>query len=192
MTTYYSEEELRRLGLREYGKEVYISRNCSIYNPDKIKLGSHIRIDDFTILSGNIEFYDYIHIAVYTSLFAGNSKIILDSYSGISSRTAIYAESDDYSGEFMTNPMVPEKYRRIQSGEVMIGKHVVIGTGSTILPGVSVGEGASVGAMSLINHNIEPWTINVGIPCRKVKERSRKLLEYEQRLMEDLALKQEK
>ena len=49
-----------------------------------------------------------------------------------------------------------------------------------------------MGAMSLINHNIEPWTINVGIPCRKVKERSRKLLEYEQRLMEDLALKQEK
>ena len=76
--------------------------------------------------------------------------------------------------------------------KINIGKHVIIGTGSTILPGVSVGEGVSVGAMSLINHNIEPWTINVGIPCRKVKERSRKLLEYEQRLMEDLALKQEK
>ena len=189
MTTYYSEEELKKLGLKEYGEEVYISRNCCIYNPNKIKLGSHIRIDDFTILSGIIEGYDYVHIAVYTSLFAGNSKIILNSYSGISSRTAIYAESDDYSGEFMTNPIIPDKYRHIESGIVIIGKHVVIGTGSTILPGVSVGEGASVGAMSLINHDIEPWTINVGIPCRKVKERSRKLLEYEQKLMEDLSTK---
>ena len=186
MTSYYSEEELKDLELGEYGEDVCISRKCSIYNPDKIKIGSHVRIDDFCILSGNIVVHDYVHVAAYTSLFAGNSKIELGSYSGLSSRCAVYAESDDYSGNYMSNPLVPIQYRNIQSGEVIIGDHAVVGTGGTILPGVFIGDGASVGAMSLINRDIEPWTINVGIPCRKIKNRSRKLLEYEQALMKDM------
>jgi Acetyltransferase (isoleucine patch superfamily) len=192
MTSFYCDEELKTLGLREYGDDIFISRKCSIYSPEKIILGSHVRIDDFCILSGDIIIHDYVHISAYTCLFAGHSQIEVGSFCALSSRCALYAESDDYSGDSMTNPLVPEQYRHVQLDKINIGKHVIIGTGSTILPGVSVGEGASVGAMSLINHNIEPWTINVGIPCRKVKERSRKLLEYEQRLMEDLALKQEK
>lgn len=180
MTSFYSEEELKNLGLGKYGEDVYISRKCSIYNAGQILIGSHVRIDDFCILSGNIVIDDYSHVAACTFLFAGNSKIVLGAYSGVSSRSVIYAESDDYSGNYMTNPMVPDQYRHIQSGEVSIGRHAIIGTGCTILPGVSVGEGASVGAMSLIHKDVEPWTINVGIPCKKIKARSRKLLEYEQ------------
>ena len=178
MTSFYSEEELASLGLKTYGKQVLISRKCSIYGAGKISLGSHVRIDDFCILSGEIQIGDYVHISAYTSLFAGNAQIIIGSYTAISSRIAIYAESDDYSGESMVNPMVPEQCRKVESKDVIINDHVIIGSGSTVLPGAEVGEGASVGAMSLINKNIEPWSINVGIPCRKIKNRSRKLLEY--------------
>ncbi|MBD5487694.1 MAG: acyltransferase [Lachnospiraceae bacterium] len=186
MTSYYSEEELKDLGLAEYGEDVRISRKCSMYSSEKIKLGNHVRIDDFCILSGNIVIHDYVHISAYTSLFAGHSKIEVGSYCALSSRCAVYAESDDYSGDSMVNPLVPAQFRHIQSEEVNIGNHVIVGTGGTILPGVSVGEGASVGAMSLIIRDIEPWTINVGIPCKKIKERSRKLLEYEQEWMKEI------
>ena len=79
----------------------------------------------------------------------------------------------------MVNPMVPDEYKNLERGDVSVGRHSIIGTGSTILPGVNIGEGVAVGAMSLINRNLEPWTINVGIPCRKIKERVRKPLEYE-------------
>ncbi|MDD7402352.1 MAG: acyltransferase [Butyribacter sp.] len=178
-TSFYTEEELAQLGLKSYGKDVMISRKCSIYGAGNISLGNHVRIDDFCILSGNITIHDYVHISAYASMFAGESRIEIGDYVAISSRNAIYAESDDYSGESMVNPLVPEKCRKVQKGDVFIGKHVIIGTGGTVLPGVTVGEGASVGAMSLINKDIEPWTVNVGIPCKKVKERSRKLLEYE-------------
>ncbi len=192
MTSFYSEEELKDLGLGAYGDEIYISRKCSIYSPDKIILGSHVRIDDFCILSGNIIIHDYVHISAYVSLFAGHSKIEIESYSGISSRCAVYAESDDYSGEFMINPMIPDKYRHIQSGKVNIGKYVVVGTGGTILPGVTIAEGASIGAMSLINRDIAPWTINFGIPCRKVKDRSRKLLRCEEDWRNDMIMQEKR
>ena len=89
----------------------------------------------------------------------------------------MYALSDDYSGRHMTNPMVPEKYTAVSEAPVEIGAHCIIGTGSTLLPGVTLGEGCSVGAMSLINKDLEPWGIYAGIPARLIRERSRKLLE---------------
>lgn len=183
MTSFYTEQELQELGLKEYGMNVLISRKCSIYGAAHISLGSNVRIDDFCILSGNITIGSYVHISAYASMFAGDSQIMIGDFVALSSRNVIYAESDDYSGESMVNPMVPEEYKKLQRGDVSVGRHSIIGTGSTILPGVTIGEGVAVGAMSLINKDLEEWTINVGIPCRRIKERARKPLEYEQEFL---------
>ena len=183
MTSFYTEQELQELGLKEYGTNVLISRKCSIYGAAHISLGSNVRIDDFCILSGNITIGSYVHISAYASMFAGDSQIMIGDFVALSSRNVIYAESDDYSGESMVNPMVPEEYKKLQRGDVSVGRHSIIGTGSTILPGVTIGEGVAVGAMSLINKDLEEWTINVGIPCRRIKERARQPLEYEQEFL---------
>ena len=183
MTSFYTEQELQELGLKEYGTNVLISRKCSIYGAAHISLGSNVRIDDFCILSGNITIGSYVHISAYASMFAGDSQIMIGDFVALSSRNVIYAESDDYSGESMVNPMVPEEYKKLQRGDVSVGRHSIIGTGSTILPGVTIGEGVAVGAMSLINKDLEEWTINVGIHCRRIKERARKPLEYEQEFL---------
>lgn len=177
MEQYYSPEELKTLGLKEYGEDVRISRKCSIYGAGNISLGSHVRIDDFCLLSGKISLGSYVHIAAGAMLFGGEAGIRFGDYSTISSRGAVYALSDDYSGEHMTNPTVPEKYTAVAEAPVEIGAHCIIGTGCTVLPGVSLGEGCSVGAMSLINKSLPPWGIYAGIPARRLKERSRKLLD---------------
>lgn len=178
MSSFYTDEELKNLGLKSYGKNVLISRKCSIYSPQKITLGNNVRIDDFCVLSGNIKIHDYVHISAYVGMFSGSSNIEIGSYSAISSRNVIYAESDDYSGRTMVNPMVPEECRGVESANVSIGEHTIIGTGGTILPGVTIGEGVAVGAMSLINHDLEAWGKYAGIPCRKIGEREKELLKY--------------
>lgn len=180
MTSFYSQEELYSIGLRRFGSNVLISRKISIYSPEKITIGDNVRIDDFCILSGNIRFENNIHLAAGCYLFAGNSEIYFEDYSGLSSRCTVYAASDDYSGEFLTNPMVPDEYRHVISAPVSIGKHVVVGSGSTVLPGVSIAEGCSVGSMSLITKSTEPWGIYVGIPCKRLKDRSKRVLELEE------------
>lgn len=182
MTSFYSEDELKQLGLKHIGKDVLISRKASIYGAGNIEIGNHVRIDDFCVLSGKIKLHNYIHIAASVLLFGGTSGIELDDYSGISSRTAVYADSDDYSGSAMTNPTVPDQYRNVCGGKVHLGKHVIIGTGSTILPDVTIGEGCSVGSMTLVASSLEPWGIYVGIPCRKIKERKKDLLKFEEKL----------
>lgn len=163
-----------------------ISRKASIYGAENISIGQHVRIDDFCILSGKIEIGNHVHIAAGAMLFGGEAGIWLQDYVGISSRSAVYAASDDYSGEFMTNPTVPAQYRHVISERVCMERHVLIGTGCTVLPGVMIGEGTSVGSMSLVDKSLDAWGIYVGIPCRRMKERSKDLLLLEKSMTEDV------
>lgn len=171
MNSFYSEQELEELGLKAFGKNVLISTKASIYCPNKIVLGSNVRVDDFCILSGSIVIGDYVHISAYSCIFAGDVGVEIDDFSGISSRCAIYAISDDYSGNYLANAMVPNKFRNVISSKVVIGKCVVIGTGSTVLPGVKIADGVAVGCMSLINKTIDSDGIYCGIPAKRIKDR---------------------
>ena len=177
MTSFYSEEELCGLGLQAYGKDVHISRKASIYGADRLTIGDHVRIDDFCILSGKVRLGSHIHLAAGAMLFAGDAGITFEDYSTVSSNCRLYAVSDDYSGKTMTNPTIPEEYKFLVQGAIHIRKHVVIGTGCTLLPSVEVGEGVSVGAMSLINRSLEPWGIYCGVPAHRIRERQKDLLQ---------------
>ena len=182
MNSFYSKSELKRLGFKTFGENVLISKKASIYGAKNISLGNNIRIDDFCILSGHISLGNYIHIAAYSALFGGDAGIVFEDYSCISSRVAVYAVSDDYSGASLTNPTVPDKYRNVTKSCVNLKKHVLVGTGSTILPGVTIEEGTSVGSMSLVNKSFASWGKKLGIPCRKIKDRSKNLLFLEEEL----------
>jgi galactoside O-acetyltransferase len=172
---------LRRLGFAAIGTDVSVSDHASIYGVSRIALGSHVRIDDFAVLSAGAEgirIGSYVHLACHCSLI-GKALIEVGDLSTLSSRVAVYSSNDDYTGAGLTNPMLPMQYRRVTDAPVRIGRHVVVGSGSVILPGVTVGEGAAVGALTLVNRSLDPFTIYAGIPARRVRDRSRAFLELE-------------
>lgn len=175
---FYSEKELEELGISKIGKNVLISNKCSVYQADRMEIGDNVRIDDFCILIGKIKLGSNIHIGAFCHL-SGGAGIVMEDYSGLSQRCSLYTQSDDYSGRGMTNPTIPEKFKKVKSGKIVLGKHVIIGASSVILPNVTIGEGASVGAMSLVNKSIEAWTMNVGIPCRTIRCREKDVLRLE-------------
>lgn len=182
LTSFYSDREMAEIGFKSFGKNVQISRKASIYGAEKITIGNNVRVDDFCVLSGNITLGDHVHIAVYSALFGGKAGIEIQDFVGISSRGIIYAESDSYSGEALTNPTIPAEYRMCVEGRVVLRKHVIVGSGTTILPGVEIGVGSAIGSMSLVNKSLGEWGIYVGIPCQYKKQRSKKLLEMEKEL----------
>ena len=177
MNSFYTEEELKELGLKSYGKDVLISRKASIYSPSKIIIGNNVRIDDFCILSGKIEIGSNVHISAFVALYGGDEGIYFDDCSGASARTTIFALTDDFSGEYMTNSMIEEKYRNVIKGKVKIGKYAQIGANCVVLPNVIIGEGCAVGALSLVKNSLEDFTICAGVPCKKIKDRSKRLLD---------------
>ena len=162
-----------------------ISRKASFYGTGSISIGDNVRIDDFCIVSGRVHLKNNIHIAAYSALYGGTAGIKIESFANVSSRVCVYAVSDDYSGCTMTNPTVPEKYKTIQNEPVYIGKHVIIGSGCTILPGVVMAEGTALGAMSLCKTSTEPWKIYAGIPAKILKDRQKGLLVLEKEYMNE-------
>lgn len=185
MNSFYSQEELLQLGLKDFGNDVRISKKTSFYGIENITIGDHVRIDDFCILSGNITIQNYIHIAAGTLLYGGCEGIELQDFCNISSRVAIYAVSDDYSGTGLTNPMVSDSYKQLINEKVTVERHAIIGSGCTILPGVTLGEGSAFGAMSLINKTTEKWGIYMGIPAKKIKDRKKEILELEKKFLKE-------
>ncbi len=174
MDSFYSAEELNEIGLKSYGENVLISKKVSIYSPETIKIGNNVRIDDFCILSGNIEIGNYVHIAAYTALY-GKYGIEIKDFCGCSARCTIYSASDDFSGEYMISPMVSKEYTNVTGGKVTLEKFVQLGANTLVMPNVKIKEGTAVGAMSFVNKDLEKWGIYVGIPCKKIKNRKRNI-----------------
>jgi acetyltransferase-like isoleucine patch superfamily enzyme len=179
-----SNEQVELMGFKAIGKNVRLSDKASFYNCSNISIGDNVRIDDFCVLSagmGGIEIGNYIHIAVYSSLIGAGKMTVCD-FANISSRVSIYSSSDDYSGEWMTNPMVPVELTNVTHENVFVGKHVIIGSGSVVLPGVVLHKGVAIGALSLVSKNCEAYGIYSGVPVTRLKERKRNIEKLESKL----------
>lgn len=180
-----SRSQIEKMGFAEVGDDVSISEYANFYGVGHISIGNHVRIDDFCVISagnGGIRIGNYVHIATHCSLI-GQGKISMADFSGLSSRVNIYSSSDDYSGECLTNPTVPQEYKDVVTADVYIGRHSIVGTGSVILPGSTLEEGVAVGALSLIRNRCAAFGIYFGSPAKRLRERSRNLLDLEKKLL---------
>lgn len=177
-----------QMGFKRVGKNVKISDKASIYNHDQIEIGDNSRIDDFCVVSGNVTIGKYCHITPMCLVAGGVPGIVFSDFSTLAYGVKVFAQSDDYSGSTLTNSLVPKKYKTEILLPVTLGKHVIVGAGTVILPGIDVAEGCSVGAMTLLNKSTQPWGIYVGNPARRLKERKRDLLELEKQFLSEVAI----
>ncbi len=179
---FLDEATVRAMGFAELGRNVRISAHARLYRTQAMRLGDEVRVDDFCLLAGNITLGRHVHLAAYSNVQGNRAGVVMEDFSGLAFGCHLIASSDDYGGSTLTNPTVPDHLRQITDAPVHLGRHVILGAGTVVLPGVTIGEGAAVGAMSLVTRDLEPWCIHGGVPARKLRERSRELLALEARL----------
>lgn len=182
---YLSQEQLEKMGFKTLGVDVKISDKASIYNADRIEIGDNSRIDDFCVISGKMEIGAFVHIAAFCLIAGGDEGIIIGDFSGVSYASQIFSQSDDYSGMYLTSPLIPAQYKSEKKAQVILGRHVIVGASSVIFPGVTLAEGCSIGAMSLVTKSTEAWGVYTGIPARRIKERNKNMLELEKNFIEE-------
>jgi galactoside O-acetyltransferase len=183
----YTLTEIENLGIR-VGLNPRIHKSVLFFNPEKIILGHHVRIDCFSMLSAGDEGITIgrnVHIAVSSYIFGAGGRVVLSDFSGLSARVTLFTATDDYSEGYLTNPTVPERYKKVKRGSIILEPHVDIGAASVILPGVTLGRGSSVGAMSLVHQNVGEYEVVFGIPSRVIGRRdSNKLQQLEKAYLE--------
>ena len=66
---------------------------------------------------------------------------------------------------------MPEQYKKVKRGPIVLEPHALIGTASVVFPGVTLARGSSVGAMSLVDQNVGENVVVFGIPVRVIGRR---------------------
>ena len=185
---YLSRDRLEALGFRALGKNVKVSDRAVIYNADQIELGDRARIDDFCVLSGRIVMGRDTFMGVHGMIAGGSEGVFFADFAAVAYGVRIFSQTDDYSGLALTSPTIPVRYRKEVRKAVRLERHVIVGTGSVVLPGVTLAEGTSVGAMSLVTKSTQPWAVYFGVPARRLRSRRRDLLELEKRYLAEESL----
>lgn len=165
---------LYRPFLKHLGKDVLIDVGVTLNGLRNISLGDYVWIDAncrIEAMLGEISIGRRVHVAPFT-IIAAREPVVLEDYVGLSSSVKIYANSEHpVAGKRMSGPMIPERYKAFRSRPVVLRKDSFVGANSILLPGVELGEGAVVGANSVVSKPVEPWTIVAGAPAREIGRR---------------------
>ena len=185
---YYKTKELKNFGFLSIGDDVQIAKSCNMIELKNISIGNNVRIDAFTTIVSSkkekIIIGSNVHIGGYCYL-SGNYGIEIDDYCNLSQSVKVYTNSDDFSGNSMTNSVIPEKFKNIKYGKVILKKHVIIGSTCVIMPNITLEEGVAIGALSFVNKSLKEWNIYVGNPVKLLKERNKKILELEKKFNQE-------
>jgi acetyltransferase-like isoleucine patch superfamily enzyme len=144
-------------------KNVKIFQMAKIVGMENIEFGENIIIDDFAFIyaKDKLVIGNYVHIAAFASI-TGGDRVFLEDFSCLSWGARIFTATDDFFGPGFGNSTVPEEYRRVKRAPVRVGRFVIVGANSVILPGVTLAEGVTVGANSVVTRSLEPWGVYVG------------------------------
>lgn len=167
-----------RKKLKKVGKDVIIYPMAKIANPEKVEIGDHSIISDFSLIDGGngVKIGRFVHVASYSSIIGGG-KIEIGDFAGCAPGCRLITGSDDYSGRSLTNPSIPSDLKPYMlRGKIIMGKHSILGTNTVVNPNIVIGEGSATISSSYVTKDLEPWTIYGGSPARKIMDRRKDML----------------
>ena len=154
---FYSRKELLNLNV-VVGKNCQISKKVSFYSKE-IKIGNRCRIDDDVVLKGKIQLKNNVHISRGCTLSGDEKGIFMDDFSGLSNYVQIFSTSDSYGALSIPSATLDKelqkKFSSIIKKKITIGKCVLVGAMSLLLPGTEIGDFSRIGALSIVLKKIK-------------------------------------
>ncbi|MDE5684191.1 MAG: sugar O-acetyltransferase [Muribaculaceae bacterium] len=144
--SYHKPDEIRQLMSELTGRQ--LDDSFGMFPPFYTDCGRNISIGKRTFINMGCTFQDWGGIEIGDDCLIGHNCTIC---------TVNHSQNPHNRGDMACSP-------------VKIGNRVWIGANVTILPGVSVGDGAIIAAGAVVNKNVEPDTIAGGVPARTIKK----------------------
>ena len=154
------------------GQNVKIYPLCKIINPEYVQIDDESKILDYTFIDGKYVNIGKYSIITWQCLIEGRMTTTIGDRCFIGPGTKILSSTYKFQG-FYTCEFLPDECHDTEWGDVTINNDAYIGANSVIMPGVTIGEGALVGSNAFVNKDLEPWSIYVGSPVRKIGEREK-------------------
>ena len=145
-----------------------LDNNCQIFDNVFIDAGKRLRIGKYTTLTWGVLIEGGAETYLGDRVFLGPSTKLL---------TSTYKIQGFYTVEHL-----PEGCQETEYGNITIKDDAYLGANCTVMPGITIGEGAVVGSNSLVTKDLEPWGIYVGTPCKKIGEREKPSIDKVEKL----------
>lgn len=163
------------IDIKRKPKNLRIYELTKIINPEYVYVGDNVVIDDFCLLYAKpdalIKIGSWVHLVNFSSYTGG--PIVIGNFIAVSGGTRILAGSDHYGEGALMNSPIPEEYRKINRKGCVLKDFCFIGANSCVFPGITIGEGAVVGAGSIVRTDLEPWGIYVMKNNKMIKIKKR-------------------
>jgi|BioPla2DNA2_1021312.scaffolds.fasta_scaffold19340_2 acetyltransferase-like isoleucine patch superfamily enzyme len=162
-----------KVRLRFCGEGVRLYPLCKMIRAENAELDAHCQIFDHVFVDAgkSLKIGKYSTLTWYVLIEGGANTRIGDRVflgPGTKLLTSTYKIHGFYTVEHL-----PEGCQETEYGDITIHDDAYLGANCTVMPGVTIGEGAVVGANSLVTKDLDPWTIYVGTPCKPVGKRER-------------------
>ncbi len=171
--------------LASVGLDTVIDPRVVIKRPQLMSIGSHCAIDCGAYFTTRVDIGSYVHIGPYVTVIGGpESKLTIEDFGTIAAGARIICRGEEHLGKGLVGPTIPEKFSDLLiGGKVVIKRFANVLTNAVIFPGVTIGQGAVIGAGTVMHTDAEPWAIYLGNPARKIKVRDhRTMLTYAREL----------
>lgn len=147
---------------------------AKIVNANRLVMGEHSTIDDFVFFNAGegASIGRYVHVAAHVSVIGGG-RLEIGDYAVVGTGARILNGTDTYEDGARMSTHLPDEYRRVRRGLVLIERDAFIGANAVVMPGVRIGEGAVAGAGAVVTADLDSWTVYVGSPARPLKVRPR-------------------
>lgn len=149
-----------------------IDPHTYLHQPDRITIAESARIDWGVRVNGGqgLTIGEHVHIASGCVVNAGNGTLYIGDHSGLSNNVVVAAGLPDLRYQYISAADPPEKQHPVRL-RTTIGQHVVIFANATILPGVTIGDYAVIGAGAVVTKDVPPYAVVMGVPGRVVGRR---------------------
>ena len=157
-----------RSSLKYCGEEVILYPLCKIINARNLEIDDNSRIMDFAYIDAGtgakIGKYSFV---TWHAVIEGNAKTTIGDRCFVGPGAKLLTSTYQFDG-FFTNEKLPEETRQTLYGDIILENDAYVGANSVVMPGVKIGEGAVVGANSLVTSNCKPWGIYFGNPAKRI------------------------
>jgi acetyltransferase-like isoleucine patch superfamily enzyme len=180
--------------LKKVGKGVAFGHHITLRHPHKITIGDYSFIDDYAVLDAKSEENQGIFIGENvivgrnTILSCKGGSIRLDAYSNVSSNCTLLSETKISIGMYsflaghcylvaggnhsFDRTDIPIMFQpSLVKGGISIREDCWLGASTIVLDGVSLGKGCVIGAGSVVTKSLPAFSVAVGIPAKKIKDR---------------------
>lgn len=150
-----------------------------VLRPENVMFGSGCRVDSFVKIEGGqgVVFGRYVHVSSFAHVNIGGGRLTVGEGSALASGCRVFGGSNTGAAPYPSSA-APADLQHVERAASRIGRGVFVCAGATVLPGLTIGDYAVIGAGAVLTRDVKPYEVWAGVPAVRIGDRRTRAGDY--------------